>query len=61
VRAAPLNAQLTAANQEWALDFVTDALASGRGIRILTLREHEQNDMGIFRVVLVPWAIASIP
>ncbi len=25
------------ANQEWALDFVSDSLASGRGIRFLTL------------------------
>ena len=37
VRTAPLNAQLTAANQEWALDFVTDALATGRGLRMLTV------------------------
>jgi putative transposase len=36
-RAAPLNAVLTAPNQEWALDFVTDALATGRGLRILTV------------------------
>ena len=37
MRAAPLNTQLTAANQEWALDFITEALASGRGLRILTV------------------------
>jgi putative transposase len=37
VRAAPLNAQLAAANQEWSLDFVTDALATGRGLRMLTV------------------------
>lgn len=36
-RGAPLNALLTAANQQWALDFVTDALATGRGLRILTV------------------------
>lgn len=37
VRVAPVNAHLTAANQEWALDFVCDALATGRGLRILTV------------------------
>ena len=37
VRTAPLNAQLAAANQEWSLDFVTDALATGRGLRMLTV------------------------
>jgi putative transposase len=37
VRGAPGNAQLKAANQEWALDFVTDALSTGRGLRILTV------------------------
>jgi len=36
-RAAPVNALLTAANQEWGLDFVSDAVASGRGIRMLTV------------------------
>ncbi len=30
-------ASLTAANQEWGLDFVSDAVASGRGIRMLTV------------------------
>ena len=33
---APLRA-LTAANQEWALDFVHDAIAAGRGIRVLSV------------------------
>jgi putative transposase len=37
VRVAPVNARLTAANQEWALDFVCDAMATGRGLRILTV------------------------
>jgi putative transposase len=37
VRPVPVNAHLTAANQEWALDFVSDATASGRGLRMLTL------------------------
>jgi putative transposase len=37
IRTAPINANLTAANQEWALDFLCDALASGRSIRILTV------------------------
>lgn len=36
-RAAPAPPQVTKANQEWALDFVSDALSSGRGIRFLTL------------------------
>jgi putative transposase len=34
---APLNPLLTRPNQEWALDFVSDALASGRGLRTLTM------------------------
>lgn len=34
-RTARVNARLTAPNQEWALDFVSDEIASGRGIRIL--------------------------
>ena len=37
VRTAPANAHLTAANQEWALDFVCDGISTGRGLRILTL------------------------
>ena len=37
VRTAPVNTHLTGANQEWALDFVCDALATGRGLRILTI------------------------
>jgi putative transposase len=37
VRTAPTNAQLSAPNQEWALDFVSDGLARGRGIRMLTI------------------------
>jgi putative transposase len=37
VRSAPINAHLTNANQEWALDFVTDGTASGRGLRMLTV------------------------
>ena len=37
IRVAPAAARLTAPNQEWALDFVSDSLASGRGIRTLTL------------------------
>jgi len=34
--AAPIS-ELTAANQEWAMDFVMDSLASGRGFRALTV------------------------
>ena len=37
VRVAPVNAHLTEANQEWSLDFVCDAMATGRGLRILTV------------------------
>lgn len=36
-RMAPGNAMPTAPNQEWALDFVSDGIANGRGIRILTV------------------------
>ena len=36
-RSAPVNALLTAPNQEWGLDFVSDGVASGRGMRMLTL------------------------
>jgi putative transposase len=34
---APLNPLLTRPNQEWALDFVTDALSNGRALRALTM------------------------
>jgi putative transposase len=37
VRTAPKDVNLSAPNQEWALDFVCDALATGRGIRMLTV------------------------
>lgn len=37
VRAGSPRAVLTAANQEWALDFVHDAIASGRAIRVLSV------------------------
>ena len=36
VRTAPVNAHLTTANQGRALDFVCGALATGRGLPILT-------------------------
>jgi putative transposase len=36
-RAAPVNVLLTALNQEWGLEFVIDAVASGCGFRILTV------------------------
>jgi len=36
-REAPSDSLLTRPNQEWALDFVSDALASGRALRALTL------------------------
>jgi putative transposase len=34
---APVNPLLARPNQEWALDFVSDALASGRALRALTM------------------------
>jgi putative transposase len=34
---APLNPLLTRPNQEWSLDFVSDAMASGRALRVLTM------------------------
>jgi putative transposase len=34
---APINPLLTRPNQEWSLDFVTDSLASGRVLRVLTV------------------------
>lgn len=36
-RARSADVLLSAANQEWALDFVSDALAGGRGLRALTI------------------------
>ena len=37
IRPAPEGALLTRANQEWAIDFVADGLATGRGLRMLTV------------------------
>ena len=34
---APINPLLIRPNQEWSLDFVSDALASGRVLRVLTM------------------------
>lgn len=36
-REAPVQAILLAPNQEWGIDFVSDGVASGRGIRMLTV------------------------
>jgi putative transposase len=36
-RAAPAETLLSRPNQEWAMDFVSDGLATGRGIRMLTV------------------------
>ena len=36
-RAVPLNPLLVRPNQEWAMDFVSDALATGRALRTFTL------------------------
>ena len=37
VRPAPQEALLSRADQEWAIDFVADGLATGRGLRMLTV------------------------
>ena len=37
VRPAPCDSRLSRPNQEWAIDFVTDGLATGRGLRMLTV------------------------
>jgi len=37
VRPAPQGTWLTRPNQEWAIDFVADGLATGRGLRMLTV------------------------
>ena len=37
VRPAPEGALLSRPNQEWAIDFVADGLATGRGLRMLTV------------------------
>jgi putative transposase len=37
LRPAPEEALLSRANQEWAIDFVSDGLATGRGLRMLTV------------------------
>lgn len=37
LRPAPEAATLTAPNQEWAIDFMADGLATGRGLRMLTV------------------------
>ncbi len=39
LRPAQPVSQLDSANQEWAMDFVRDSLASGRGFRALTLQD----------------------
>ena len=39
VREGSPQPELTAANQEWALDFAHDALANGRAIRVLTVED----------------------
>jgi putative transposase len=48
VRSAAPVAQLTHANQEWAMDFVMDGLATGRAVRALTLvDEHTRECLAI--------------
>ena len=37
VRPAPAGTLLSRPNQEWAIDFVADGLATGRGLRMLTV------------------------
>jgi putative transposase len=41
VRPVPSGAAVMAPNQEWAMDFVSDSLASGRAIRALTVVGHQ--------------------
>jgi putative transposase len=42
--------QLSAPNQEWALDFVCDAVASGRGIRALTVVDSYTRECPVIEV-----------
>ena len=37
VRSLPAESRLRRANQEWAIDFIVDGLASGRMVRILSV------------------------
>ena len=37
VRCLPASPKLLRANQEWAIDFIVDGLASGRMVRILSV------------------------
>ncbi len=51
-RPAAVNATLVGANREWALDFMPDGIASGRGIRIVTMvdgftRESPAMEVGV--------------
>jgi putative transposase len=39
-QSVPANPLISRPNQEWALDFVSDALSSGRALRALTLVDH---------------------
>jgi putative transposase len=51
------DALLTGPNQEWALDFVSDSLASGRGLRALTIVDSytlcvDHNGRGVSTAIL---------
>jgi putative transposase len=47
---APINPLLTRPNQEWSLDFVTDAMASGRALRVLTMVDSFTRECPVIRV-----------
>jgi putative transposase len=49
-RAAALNEAQTAANQQWALDFVSDGIATGRGLRILTVVDSHTRECPVIEV-----------
>jgi putative transposase len=48
-REKPADSLLTAPNHEWALDFVSDALASGRGLRALTIVDSYTRECPAYR------------
>jgi putative transposase len=50
LRPAPGNISLSRANQEWAIDFLADGLASGRGLRILTVLDSFTRECPVIEV-----------
>ncbi len=47
---APKNPELTKPNQEWAMDFVSDALTTGRAVRALTMVDSYTRECPAIRV-----------